>query len=64
MGTKFHNRGHKSHSLYKLRIRESEKLKIVLALYKKEIQQKKAGPDYHLAKNKYSLLTGKQNRKQ
>ena len=36
--------------LYKLRIRESEKLKTVLELYKKEIHQKKAGPDYHRLK--------------
>ena len=33
--------------LYKLRIRESEKLKTVLELYNLEIHQKKAGPDYH-----------------
>ena len=33
-------------SLYKLRIRESEKLKTVLELYDLEIHQKKAGPDY------------------
>ena len=33
--------------LCKLRIRESEKLKTVLELYKMEIHQKKAGPDYH-----------------
>ena len=33
-------------SLYKLRIRESEKLKTVLELYNMEIHQKKAGPDY------------------
>ena len=33
--------------LYKLRIRESEKLKTVLELYSMEIHQKKAGPDYH-----------------
>ena len=32
--------------LYKLRIRESEKLKTVLELYNMEIHQKKAGPDY------------------
>ena len=32
--------------LYKLRIRESEKLKTVLELYDLEIQ-KKVGPDYH-----------------
>ena len=33
--------------LYKLRIRESEKLKTVLELYDLEIHQKKAGPDDH-----------------
>ena len=32
--------------LYKLRIRESEKLQTVLELYNMEIHQKKAGPDY------------------
>ena len=36
--------------LYKLRIRESEKLKTVLELYNLEIHQKKAGPDYHRLK--------------
>ena len=36
--------------LYKLRIRESEKLKTVLELYNMEIHQKKAGPDYHILK--------------
>ena len=36
--------------LYKLRIRESEKLKTVLELYDLEIHQKKAGPDYHRLK--------------
>ena len=36
--------------LYKLRIQESEKLKIVLELYNMEIHQKKAGPDYHRLK--------------
>ena len=36
--------------LYKLRIRESEKLKTVLELYTMEIHQKKAGPDYHRLK--------------
>ena len=36
--------------LYKLRIRESEKLKTVLELYNMEIDQKKAGPDYHRLK--------------
>ena len=33
-------------SLYKLRIRESEKLKTVLELYNMEIHLKKAGPDF------------------
>ena len=33
--------------LYKLRIRESEKLKTVLELYNMDIHQKKAGPDHH-----------------
>ena len=36
--------------LYKLRIRESEKLKIVLELYDLEVHQKKIGPDYHRLK--------------
>ena len=36
--------------LYKLRIRESEKLKTELELYNMEIHQKKAGPDYHRLK--------------
>ena len=35
---------------FKLRIRESEKLKTVLELYDLEIHQKKAGPDYHRLK--------------
>ena len=37
-------------SFYKLRIRESEKLKTVLELYNMEIHQKKAGPDNHRLK--------------
>ena len=37
--------------LYKLRIRESEKLKIVLELYDLETHQKKLGPDNHRLKN-------------
>ena len=37
-------------SLYKLRIRESEKPKTVFELYNMEIHQKKAGPDYHRLK--------------
>ena len=36
--------------LYKLRIRESEKLKTVLELFDLEIHQKKTGPDYHRLK--------------
>ena len=36
--------------LYKLRIRESEKLKTVSELYDLEIHQKKLGPDYHRMK--------------
>ena len=36
--------------LYKLRIRESEKLKTLLELYDLEIYQKKAGPDLHRLK--------------
>ena len=36
--------------LYKLRIRESEKLKTVFELYDLEIHQKKLGPDYHKLK--------------
>ena len=36
--------------LYKFWIRGSEKLKTVLDLYKMEIHQKKAGPDYHRLK--------------
>ena len=37
-------------SLYKIRRRESEKLKTVLELYKMEMHEKKAGPDYHRLK--------------
>ena len=36
--------------LYKLRIRESEKLRTVLELYDLEIHQKKLGPDHHRLK--------------
>ena len=36
--------------LYKLRTRESEKLKTVLELYDLEIHHKKAGPEYHRLK--------------
>ena len=41
--------------LYKLRIRESEKLKTVLELYDLEILQKKIGPDYHRWRQKWKL---------
>ena len=37
-------------SLYKLRIRGSEKFSTVLELYNMEIHQKKIGPDYHRLK--------------
>ena len=37
-------------SLYKLRIRGSEKLKTVLELYDLDIHQKKSNPDYHKLK--------------
>ena len=36
--------------LYKLRIRESDKLKTVLELYDLETHQKKLGPEYHRLK--------------
>ena len=36
--------------LYKIRIRESEKLKTVLELYDLEIHEKKLGPDHHRLK--------------
>ena len=36
--------------LYKVRIRESEKLKTVLELYDLEIHQKEIGPDFHRLK--------------
>ena len=36
--------------LYKLRLRESGKLKTALELYDLEIHQKKLGPDYHRLK--------------
>ena len=55
-GTEFYYQWRKSHLMislegsYKLRIRESEKLKTVLELYILEIHQKKAGPDYHRLK--------------
>ena len=37
--------------LYKIRIRESEKVETVLELYDLEIHQKKAEPDYHRLKD-------------
>ena len=45
--------------LYKLRIRESEKLKTVLELYDLEIHQKKLGPDYHRFKNMVKKVSSK-----
>ena len=50
--------------LYKLRIRESEKLKTVLELYNVEIHQKKAGPDCHRLKTmvKRSIEQDSRNR--
>ena len=50
--------------LYKLRIRESEKLKTVLELYDLEIHQKKAGLDYHRLKTmvKRSIEQDSRNR--
>ena len=50
--------------LYKLRIRESEKLKTVLELYDLEIHQKKLGPDYHRLKTmvKRSIEQGIRNK--
>ena len=47
--------------LYKLRIRESEKLKIVLELHDLETHQKKLGPDIHKWKTtvKRSIERGK-----
>ena len=50
--------------LYKLRIRESEKVKTVLELYNMEIHQRKTGPDYHrlktMVKKKYRARCTKQ----
>ena len=43
--------------LYKLRIRESQKLKTVQELYNMEIHQKKAGPDYHRLKTMVKILS-------
>ena len=42
--------------LYKLRIRESEKLKTALELYDLEIHQKKSGPDYHRLKTMVKII--------
>ena len=57
---------------YKLRIRESDKLKTVLELYDQKTHQKKLGPDYHrlktmvkrsieqeLRKNNFGIRNGK-----
>ena len=50
--------------LYKLRERESEKLKTVLDLYDLEIHQKNLGPDYHRLKTmvKRSIEQDKRNK--
>ena len=50
--------------LFKLRIRESEKVKTVLQLYDLEIHQKKIGPDYHRLKTmvKRSIEQDSRNR--
>ena len=45
--------------LYKLRIRESEKLKTVLELCDLEIHQKKIGPDYHRLKTMVKRSIGR-----
>ena len=45
--------------LYKLRIRESEKLKTVLELYDVEIHQKKTGPAYHRLKTMVKKVSSK-----
>ena len=45
--------------LYKLRIRESEKLKTVLELYDLEMHQKKIGPDYHTLKTMVKEVSSK-----
>ena len=48
--------------LYKLRIRESEKLKTVLELYDLETHQKKLGPDYHRLKTMVRRSIGQEIR--
>ena len=48
--------------LYKLRIRQSEKLKTVLELYDLEIHQKKIGPDYHILKTMVKRSIGQEKR--
>ena len=45
--------------LYKLRIRESEKLKTGLELHDLEIHQKKLGPDYHRLKTMVKKVSSK-----
>ena len=44
--------------LYKIRIRESEKLKTVLELYDLETHQKKLGPDYHRLNKNFGARNG------
>ena len=45
--------------LYKLRIRESRKLKTALELYDPEIHQKKSGPDFHRLKTMVKRVSSK-----
>ena len=49
--------------LYKLKIRESEKLQTVLELYDLEIHQKKIGPDYHRLKTMVKRSIEQETRK-
>ena len=48
--------------LYKVIIRESERLKTVLELYNMEIHQKKAGPDYHRSKTMVKISIAQDSR--
>ena len=48
--------------MYKLRIRESDKLKTVLELYDLETHQKKLGPDYHRLKTMVKRSIEQDNR--
>ena len=50
--------------LYKLRIRESEKLKTALELYDLETHQKKLGPEYHRLKTMFKISIEQEVRNQ